>query len=73
MKKKGQSLLEYAILLAVVLAAFAGMRVYIERATQANIRLIEDQAYAKTQYGTTTISWIEGFDLWEMILYFLPS
>ena len=41
--KKGQSVIEYALLIAVVAVAFAAMRVYGQRAVQANIRLIEDK------------------------------
>jgi len=41
--KKGQSTIEYALLVAIVAAAFLAMRVYMQRAVQANLKVIEDQ------------------------------
>ena len=41
--KKGQSIIEYALLIAVVAAAFLAMHFYMQRAVQANFYLIEQQ------------------------------
>ena len=43
MKKKAQSILEYALIIAVVVAALGAMSVYVQRSVQANLKLIEDQ------------------------------
>ncbi len=40
--KNGQSILEYALLVAVVAAAFVTMHIYMQRAVQANFKMIED-------------------------------
>ena len=39
----GQSTIEYALLVAIVAAAFLAMRTYVVRAMQANLKLIENQ------------------------------
>jgi len=39
----GQSIMEYALLTVAVAAAFIAMQQFILRATQARLRLIEDQ------------------------------
>jgi len=44
--KKAQSVIEYAILIAVVAAAFAAMHIYMQRAVQANFKVIEEQVNA---------------------------
>ena len=67
MNKKGQGLIEYALLIAAVLAAFSAMHVYVERASHANIRLIEKKAFAEEEYGDVIMSWVEGFDFWEAV------
>ncbi len=41
--KRGQSTIEYAILIAIVAAAFITMHLYMQRAVQANFKLIEAQ------------------------------
>ena len=41
--KKGQSTIEYALLIAVVAAAFLAMQLYVQRAVQANFKMVEDQ------------------------------
>ena len=43
----GQSVVEYAVLIAVVVAALLTMNVYIRRSVQANPRAIEDQINAE--------------------------
>lgn len=42
-KEKAQSTIEYALLIAVVAAAFIAMQVYMQRAVQANFKLMEEQ------------------------------
>jgi hypothetical protein len=44
--KKAQSVIEYALLIAVVAMAFAAMQVYGQRAVNANIKLIQDRVNA---------------------------
>lgn len=41
MKRKAQSTIEYAILILVVAAAVMAMRLYVQRAVQANLFIIE--------------------------------
>jgi len=43
MKKIAQSFIEYAVLIAVVAAAFVAMNLYMQRSVQANFKLLEDQ------------------------------
>lgn len=47
--RKGQSTIEYALLIAIVAAAFLAMHLYVQRAVQANFKLIEDQINAEPQ------------------------
>jgi len=47
--RKAQSIIEYALLVAVVAAAFLAMHLYAQRAVQANFRLIEQQINAEPQ------------------------
>jgi len=47
--KKAQSTIEYALLVAVVAAAFLAMHLYAQRAVQANFKLIEQQINAEPQ------------------------
>ena len=42
-RKKYQSILEYAVLVAIVAGAFAAMRTYVSRAIQAHLKVIEEQ------------------------------
>ena len=52
MKKiKGQSVLEYAMIVAVVVAALMAMGAYVRRSVQANLRIIEDQINASVPDG----------------------
>ena len=50
----GQSVLEYAILLAIVSAAFITMTVYVRRAIQGQLYQIEDKISAKAKVDTST-------------------
>lgn len=47
--KRGQSTIEYALLIAIVAAAFLAMSLYAQRAVQANFKLIEDQINVEPQ------------------------
>lgn len=47
--RRAQATLEYAVLVGVVAAAFLAMRVYVQRAVQANLKGIEDQINAEPQ------------------------
>lgn len=46
---RGQSTIEYALLVTIVTAAFIAMRVYVQRAVQANVKVIEEQINAEPQ------------------------
>ena len=46
-RKFGQSTLEYAMIIAVAVAALAAMSVYVQRSIQANLKMIEDQINTK--------------------------
>ncbi|MFH0940752.1 MAG: hypothetical protein V1840_02725 [Candidatus Omnitrophota bacterium] len=50
----GQSVLEYAILLAIVSAAFITMTVYVRRAIQGQLYQIEEKIAAKAKGNTST-------------------
>jgi Flp pilus assembly pilin Flp len=50
----GQSVLEYAILLAIVSAAFITMTVYVRRAIQGQLYQIEEKATSKAKGNTST-------------------
>ncbi|MDD5465670.1 MAG: hypothetical protein PHP73_04970 [Candidatus Omnitrophica bacterium] len=43
MRNKAQSTIEYALLIAIVAAAFLAMNVYMQRSVQANFNVIEEQ------------------------------
>ncbi len=40
---RGQSILEYVLIILVVVAAISAMSVYVQRSVQANLKLMEDQ------------------------------
>ncbi len=42
-KKKAQATLEYAVMVAVVAAAFIAMHTYVQRAVQANLKSLQNQ------------------------------
>ncbi len=42
-KLRAQSIIEYTVLIAVVVAAFSAMRLYIQRAINAHLKVIEEQ------------------------------
>lgn len=46
MRRKAQSIIEYALLIAIVAAAFMMMGVYMQRSVQANFNLVEEQVNA---------------------------
>lgn len=50
-KSRGQSLLEYSIVVAVVAAAFVAMAMYVQRAIQGKIFRMEDSVTAKSTKG----------------------
>jgi len=45
--KKGQSVLEYSVIIAVVVAALMAMSTYVQRSLNANLKVIEDQVNAE--------------------------
>lgn len=40
--KRAQSMIEYALLIAIVAAAFIAMHMYMQRAVQANFKVVEE-------------------------------
>jgi len=51
---QGQSVLEYAILLAIVSAAFITMSVYVRRAVQGKLYRIDERVVAKNNASVST-------------------
>lgn len=49
--KRGQSILEYVVLVGVVVAALTVMTTYVRRAIQANLKVIEDQTMVEVNSG----------------------
>ncbi|MFC1657768.1 hypothetical protein ACFL1D_00065 [Candidatus Omnitrophota bacterium] len=47
--RRAQSTIEYALLITIVAAAFLAMHLYVQRAVQANFKLIQDQINAEPQ------------------------
>lgn len=47
--KIGQSLLEYALLFAVVSAALITMNVYVQRAMNARLKVVQQEMYESTR------------------------
>jgi len=54
LNKKGQSTLEYAIIIAVVVAALLAMQVYIKRGLQGKLRQASDDIGDQFSPGYTT-------------------
>lgn len=50
---RGQSVLEYSILVAIVAAAFIAMGMYVRRAVQGRIYAFDDQITAKPNQTST--------------------
>lgn len=53
-KYRGQSLGEYAVLFAIVVAAFVGMQVFIKRGVQGGIKICSDQIGNQQDYANVT-------------------
>ena len=47
MTARGQSTMEYAMFIVAVAAALIGMTIYVRRAIQANLKLVEQQVNAE--------------------------
>ena len=45
--RKGQSTLEYAVLVGVIAAALVAMQLYVRRSIQANLKTLENQINAE--------------------------
>jgi hypothetical protein len=45
--KKAQSILEYAMVISVVVAALMAMNIYVQRAVQSNLKMIEERVEVK--------------------------
>lgn len=48
-KFKAQSTIEYTLLISVVAAAFIAMQIYVQRATRATLKVLEEQINAEPQ------------------------
>ena len=49
MRNRGQSTLEYTLIIAVVAAALMAMTVYVQRSLQANLYTIQEQVNTEIQ------------------------
>jgi hypothetical protein len=50
--KRAQSILEYAVIISVVVAALMAMNVYVQRSVQSNLKTIENRVNGQsTQQG----------------------
>lgn len=47
--KKGQSALEYAMIISIVAAALVAMNMYVQRSVGANLKLLQDQINIEQQ------------------------
>ncbi|MFH1691007.1 MAG: hypothetical protein ABIC68_00335 [Candidatus Omnitrophota bacterium] len=54
LKKRGQSTLEYAVLIVVIIAALIAMQVYLKRGIQGRMRESSDQIGEQFSPGFTT-------------------
>jgi uncharacterized protein (UPF0333 family) len=54
LKKRGQSTLEYAVLIVVIIAALIAMQVYLKRGMQGRMRESSDQIGEQFSPGSTT-------------------
>jgi len=54
MDRKGASILEYSLFIAVVIAAFVGMQVYLKRGVCGNWKQAADVFGFGRQYGEAT-------------------
>lgn len=48
-RQSGQSILEYAMIVTVVIAALMAMNMYVQRSVQANLKVIEEQINANPE------------------------
>ena len=62
MSRKGQSTLEYAILIAVVVAAAIGMQVYVKRGFQGRLKQSADSIGDQYAPGKTTSNYKRTLD-----------
>jgi len=61
---RGQSVLEYSILVAIVAAAFIAMSMYVRRAVQGRIYAFDDMITAKPNQTSTWWGWGGGTGGW---------
>ncbi len=47
MRRRGQSILEYALLIATITAALIVMQRYLQKSVYSNVKALSDQAYVK--------------------------
>jgi uncharacterized protein (UPF0333 family) len=58
MRRKGQSTLEYAVLIAVVVGALLAMQIYMKRGIQGKLRQSADQIGEQYSAGHTTSNYV---------------
>ncbi|MGE5280500.1 MAG: hypothetical protein ACM3L6_07155 [Deltaproteobacteria bacterium] len=56
-QKRGQSILEYSVLVAMVAAAFIAMSMYVQRAAQGRITKIDETITAKPKPKSVFTGW----------------
>jgi len=67
LSKKGQSIMEYAVLISLVIAALTGMQLYVKRGLQARIKDASDNLpnYVATEAGLAGQVFNEGHTQYE--------
>jgi uncharacterized protein (UPF0333 family) len=62
-RKKGQSTLEYVILVGFIIAALIAMAIYMKRGVQGKLRESTDQIGDQYEAGKTTSLYVVGTDM----------
>ena len=52
MKKRAQTVLEYAMIISVVVVALTAMSMYVQRAVQGHLKIIEEQVNSQPTVAT---------------------
>lgn len=53
MKTKGQSIIEYSVLVGVIAAAFIAMSQYVNRAIGARLKQVQEEVYDSPEPGVS--------------------
>ena len=55
MRKRAQSILEYAVLISVVSIALMAMQQYVYRAMNAKLKEVQDEVYEQPRLGSSGV------------------